>query len=122
MKKFQEFFYVHKAGGWYDYNMRDKAHNFEFFPSIAIPLFTGCYDDLDLEQSARIFDKMETMGVFDHAGGIPTRFYFIISANIFEGYKCVTVPRIFYSADFSQKITFSECSVNFSRKNTAGRN
>lgn len=30
----------------YDYNLQERQHNTDFFPSIAIPLFTGCYDEV----------------------------------------------------------------------------
>lgn len=74
MHTFKKVFYLKNESGWYDYNIKTKKYNLEFFASVATPLFTGCYDELDLEQSAEIFDKMEKMGVFNFAGGIPARF------------------------------------------------
>lgn len=70
---FQKVFYVQKESGWYDFNLKEKMHNFEYYPSMATPLFTRCYHSINLAQSERIFYKMEKMGVFNFAGGIPTR-------------------------------------------------
>ncbi|TMS34048.1 hypothetical protein L596_001708 [Steinernema carpocapsae] len=69
---FQKVFYVKERSGWYDYNLRSKEHNFEFYPSIAIPLFTKCYHSMNHAQSDRLFNKMEQMGVLNYTGGIPT--------------------------------------------------
>ncbi|GMT02889.1 hypothetical protein PENTCL1PPCAC_25063, partial [Pristionchus entomophagus] len=69
---FREVFYKPEAKGWYDYNLQDHEHNTKFFPSIAIPLFTGCYDQLSLTQSGDLLDRMQDMGALDLRGGIPT--------------------------------------------------
>ena len=52
---------------------KTKSHNLNFYPSSFIPLFTHCYHSINLAQSERIFRKMDEMGVFNFAGGIPTR-------------------------------------------------
>lgn len=72
-RAFQKVFYVKKESGWYDYNLKTKSHNLNFYPSSFIPLFTHCYHSINLAQSERIFRKMDEMGVFNFAGGIPTR-------------------------------------------------
>ncbi|KAK0394558.1 hypothetical protein QR680_000804 [Steinernema hermaphroditum] len=69
---FQKVFYVREKSGWYDFNLRSKEHNFQFYPSIAIPLFTKCYHSMNHAQSDRLFNKMEQMGVLNYTGGIPT--------------------------------------------------
>ncbi|PIO77801.1 alpha,alpha-trehalase [Teladorsagia circumcincta] len=69
---FQKIFYVNEAKGWYDYNLRTKQHNTDFYASIAVPLFTQCYEPLSLSKSDDLYDKMEEMGVFNYVGGIPT--------------------------------------------------
>ncbi|KAL7071716.1 hypothetical protein ACQ4LE_009150 [Meloidogyne hapla] len=74
-ENFQKVFFVQhdrETAGWYDYNLRKKDHNKNFYATIAIPLFTRCYHSIDLQQSERIFRTMETAGVFKEPGGIPT--------------------------------------------------
>lgn len=68
-----QVFYVKNESGWYDFNIKTKQHNLNFYASNAVPLFTGCYDKLDLELTSNIFDKMKEMGIFNFVGGIPTR-------------------------------------------------
>ncbi|VDL73542.1 unnamed protein product [Nippostrongylus brasiliensis] len=65
-------FYNHTAGTWYDFNLRTGAHNTGFYPSITVPLFTGCYNSLNQGKSERLFLLMKDLGVFDFPGGIPT--------------------------------------------------
>ncbi|KAK0422621.1 hypothetical protein QR680_007677 [Steinernema hermaphroditum] len=69
---FQKVFYVREKSGWYDYNLRSKEHNFNFYPSIAIPLFTKCYHSMNHAQADRLFNRMAAMGAFNYSGGIPT--------------------------------------------------
>ncbi|VDP10386.1 unnamed protein product [Heligmosomoides polygyrus] len=64
-EKFEKVFWVEKAKGWYDYNLRTQRHNTGFYASMAVPLFTQCYEPDDL------YSKMEEMGVFGYKGGIP---------------------------------------------------
>lgn len=51
-------FYNRTMGAWYDYNMRENRHNTKFYPSIAVPLFTGCYHMLNQQKSERLFKLM----------------------------------------------------------------
>lgn len=37
-----------------------------------MPLFTGCYDEIDERRSARLFEYMKVNGAFNFDGGIPT--------------------------------------------------
>ncbi|KAK6754172.1 hypothetical protein RB195_013276 [Necator americanus] len=65
-------FYNRTAGSWFDYNLRTASHNTAFYPSITVPLFTGCYNSLNQGKSERLFTLMKSIGVFDYPGGIPT--------------------------------------------------
>ncbi|CAI4222949.1 unnamed protein product [Auanema sp. JU1783] len=65
-------FYNETAGTWYDYNLRTNMHNTEFYPTMTVPLFTGCYNTLDQGKSERLYKLMKNMGVFDYQSGIPT--------------------------------------------------
>uniref|UniRef100_A0A7I4YT85 Trehalase n=1 Tax=Haemonchus contortus TaxID=6289 RepID=A0A7I4YT85_HAECO len=65
-------FYNHTAGTWFDYNLRTGAHNAEFYPSITVPLFTGCYNTLNQGKSERLFSLMKSLGVLEYPGGVPT--------------------------------------------------
>uniref|UniRef100_A0A0M3KCT4 Trehalase n=1 Tax=Anisakis simplex TaxID=6269 RepID=A0A0M3KCT4_ANISI len=65
-------FYNKTLGAWFDYNMRTRSHNTEFYPSIAAPLFTGCYHLLNQQLSERVFQLMNNSGVFLYPGGVPT--------------------------------------------------
>ncbi|KJH52159.1 alpha,alpha-trehalase [Dictyocaulus viviparus] len=65
-------FYNHTARSWFDYNLRTKSHNTMFYPSITVPLFTGCYNSLNQGKSERLFSLMKNLGVFKYPGGIPT--------------------------------------------------
>ncbi|KAJ1362105.1 hypothetical protein KIN20_038424 [Parelaphostrongylus tenuis] len=69
--QFEKTFYVDDAKGWYDYNFRTQKHNTDFYASIAVPLFTQCYEPLSLAKSDDLYAKMEEMGVFSYKGGIP---------------------------------------------------
>ncbi|GMR33854.1 hypothetical protein PMAYCL1PPCAC_04049 [Pristionchus mayeri] len=69
---FRDVFYKPEAKGWYDYNLRTRQHNTDFFPSIAIPLFAGCFDQLSMRQSGDLLDRMIEMGALNLTGGIPT--------------------------------------------------
>lgn len=71
--QFQRVFYVKEERGWFDYNLRTKKHNLQFYPSIITPLFTKCYHSLNHRQAEQIFDTMEEKGAFKFLGGIPTR-------------------------------------------------
>ncbi|RCN43155.1 hypothetical protein ANCCAN_10842 [Ancylostoma caninum] len=65
-------FYNSTAGSWFDFNLRTGSHNMAFYPSITVPLFTGCYNTLNQGKSERLFTLMKDIGVFDYPGGIPT--------------------------------------------------
>ncbi|KIH63723.1 alpha,alpha-trehalase [Ancylostoma duodenale] len=56
----------------FDFNLRTGSHNMAFYPSITVPLFTGCYNTLNQGKSERLFTLMKDIGVFDYPGGIPT--------------------------------------------------
>ncbi|KHJ92105.1 alpha,alpha-trehalase [Oesophagostomum dentatum] len=71
--RFEKVFYVEEAKGWYDYNLRSKKHNTEFYASMAAPLYTQCYDPLSTSKTDDLYNKLEEMGVFNFTGGIPTR-------------------------------------------------
>uniref|UniRef100_A0A7E4WAJ8 Trehalase n=1 Tax=Panagrellus redivivus TaxID=6233 RepID=A0A7E4WAJ8_PANRE len=68
---FKKVFYVENEGGWYDYNLRHAKHNYAFYASMAVPLFTQCYDHLDTAQVDKLHDKLSDMHAFDYKG-IPT--------------------------------------------------
>ncbi|CAJ0957592.1 unnamed protein product, partial [Mesorhabditis belari] len=70
--KFRRVFYVPGSKGWYDYNLRTREHNLHFYPSMAVPLFTGCYDRLATRDANQLYDQMSDMGAFNFVGGIPT--------------------------------------------------
>uniref|UniRef100_A0A915CMD4 Trehalase n=1 Tax=Ditylenchus dipsaci TaxID=166011 RepID=A0A915CMD4_9BILA len=72
LTNFQRVFYVKKESGWYDFNMKTGKNNFDFYASVATPLFTRCYHSINLAQSENIFRRMDELGVFNFAGGIPT--------------------------------------------------
>ncbi|KJH47905.1 alpha,alpha-trehalase [Dictyocaulus viviparus] len=71
-EQFEKIFYVNNASGWYDYNLKSKKHNTDFYASIAVPLFTQCYEPLSTVKTNDLYAKMEEMGVFSFKGGIPT--------------------------------------------------
>ncbi|CAD5225903.1 unnamed protein product [Bursaphelenchus okinawaensis] len=54
-KTFEKIFYNETEGAWYDYNIRTEAHNLRVYPSIAVPLFTGCYNRLDESKKCQAF-------------------------------------------------------------------
>ncbi|MFH4973502.1 hypothetical protein AB6A40_000211 [Gnathostoma spinigerum] len=68
----QKVFFNSSIGAWFDYNLQTKAHNTEFYPSVAVPLFAGCYQPLNLAKSQRIYEYMKKVGVFKYPGGVPT--------------------------------------------------
>ncbi|CAJ0604764.1 unnamed protein product [Cylicocyclus nassatus] len=70
-RQFQKVFWVENAKGWFDYNLRTKQHNTDFYASIAAPLFTQCYEPLSTEKADELYDKLEEIGVFSFSGGLP---------------------------------------------------
>ena len=48
-------FYNTTKRGWFDYHVRRKAHNLEFYPSVAVPLFAGCYMPLNVAKAYHLF-------------------------------------------------------------------
>ena len=71
-QSFTKVFYVASRKGWYDYNLRTGAHNTDFFPSNAAPLFAQCYDPLNSQLAVDVYNQMEASGAFGMSGGIPT--------------------------------------------------
>lgn len=47
-------FYNMTEGSWFDYNLRTKSHNVNFYPSMVVPLFGQCYQNLNLDNSQQI--------------------------------------------------------------------
>ncbi|KAI6204877.1 hypothetical protein M3Y94_00728100 [Aphelenchoides besseyi] len=71
-RAFQKVFFVDEEDGWYDYNLRTRKNNIEFYPSNAVPLFTRCYDSLDHLKIERVYDRFKRFGAFSYNSGIPT--------------------------------------------------
>ncbi|VDM24130.1 unnamed protein product [Toxocara canis] len=65
-------FYNESEGAWFDYNIPSKSHSIEFYPSIVVPLFTECYQPLNLAKSHGIVRFMNNSGAFDYPGGVPS--------------------------------------------------
>lgn len=59
MRVIESVFYNDTTGAWHDYNMRLKQHNTAFYSSVAVPLFTNSYLDLDQSKSKRLFQYMK---------------------------------------------------------------
>lgn len=55
-KALNAIFYNDVEKAWFDYNLRTKSHNILFYPTVAVPLFTGCYSTLDYDKSAKVID------------------------------------------------------------------
>ncbi|VBB34086.1 unnamed protein product [Acanthocheilonema viteae] len=70
-KALNAIFYNNVEKAWFDYNLRTKSHNVLFYPTVAIPLFTGCYSMLDFNKVAGVIHFMKRSRVFDYPGGIP---------------------------------------------------
>ncbi|VDD96064.1 unnamed protein product [Enterobius vermicularis] len=68
----QNVFYNDTLGAWFDYDTEKKAHNPNFYPSVVMPLFATCYQEMDLAKPQRVYDYMEKAGAFNYPGGIPT--------------------------------------------------
>uniref|UniRef100_A0AAF5RXL3 Trehalase n=1 Tax=Wuchereria bancrofti TaxID=6293 RepID=A0AAF5RXL3_WUCBA len=70
-KALNAIFYNKLKKAWFDYNLRIKSHNTLFYPTVAMPLFTGCYTMLDYGKSAKVIDFMNKSNVFNYPSGIP---------------------------------------------------
>uniref|UniRef100_A0A914ZQC1 Trehalase n=2 Tax=Parascaris univalens TaxID=6257 RepID=A0A914ZQC1_PARUN len=68
----QYVFYNESEGAWFDYSIPKRSHNIEFYPSSAIPLFTGCYQPLNLAKSHAIVRFMNISRAFEFPGGVPS--------------------------------------------------
>lgn len=55
----QNVFYNDTLGAWFDYDTEKKAHNPNFYPSVVMPLFATCYQEMDLAKPQRVYDYME---------------------------------------------------------------
>ena len=92
-------FYIANSSGWYldhstpnsitysrfDYNLKSRSHNVDFYLSTAVPLFTQCYDVLNTGMTEGVYNMMQRNGVFNFAG-LPTRFVeYLGSMNSFLG-------------------------------------
>jgi len=71
MRVIERIFYNETTGAWHDYNMRLKQHNTAFYSSVAVPLFTNSYLDLDQTKSERLFQYMKDVGAFSYPNGVP---------------------------------------------------
>uniref|UniRef100_A0A8R1TJI9 Trehalase n=1 Tax=Onchocerca volvulus TaxID=6282 RepID=A0A8R1TJI9_ONCVO len=67
-----QIFYNNTEGAWFDYNLRTKSHNLNFYPSIAVPLFGECYQPLNQARPQKIVNFLNKTGVYDYPGGVPT--------------------------------------------------
>ncbi|KAE9553557.1 hypothetical protein FO519_003250 [Halicephalobus sp. NKZ332] len=72
---FQNVFYLPQEGAWFDYNLRTGSHNTNFYASMAVPLFTGCYHSLDSLQTEKLYNRMANSGAFQFSGGVPTSLF-----------------------------------------------
>ncbi|VDN91516.1 unnamed protein product, partial [Brugia pahangi] len=70
-KALNAIFYNKLKKAWFDYNFRIKSHNTLFYPTVAMPLFTGCYTMLDYGKSTKVIDFMNESNVFNYPSGIP---------------------------------------------------
>ncbi|PAV65554.1 hypothetical protein WR25_00833 [Diploscapter pachys] len=64
----RDLFYNSTEGSWFDYNLRTKAHNIDFYPTNGFPLFTECYDVLDFKIAERFYSYMERVGAVNYTG------------------------------------------------------
>ncbi|EFO15755.1 trehalase [Loa loa] len=71
-KTLNAIFYNDVQKAWFDYNLRTKSHNVLFYPTVAMPLFTGCYTMLNHDKSLKVINFMNRSHVFDYPSGIPT--------------------------------------------------
>uniref|UniRef100_A0A0R3RLU0 Trehalase n=1 Tax=Elaeophora elaphi TaxID=1147741 RepID=A0A0R3RLU0_9BILA len=71
-KALNAIFYNDVEKAWFDYNLRTKSHNTLFYPTVAIPLFTGCYETLDYSKSVKVIEFMKRSRVLDYPSGIPS--------------------------------------------------
>ncbi|KAL3106494.1 hypothetical protein niasHT_011871 [Heterodera trifolii] len=76
LEDFKSLFYKKEHGIWYDFNFESGTPNEAYYGSATVPLFTRCYDTIDLSAAVRMFDRM---GHFDndkklirHPFGVPT--------------------------------------------------
>ncbi|KAL3095519.1 hypothetical protein niasHS_004125 [Heterodera schachtii] len=58
LEDFKSLFYKKEHGIWYDFNFESGTPNEAYYGSAAVPLFTHCYDTIDLSAAVRIFDRM----------------------------------------------------------------
>uniref|UniRef100_F1KU03 Trehalase n=1 Tax=Ascaris suum TaxID=6253 RepID=F1KU03_ASCSU len=72
METFKEVFYDEDEGAWYDFYLPSGIHNDAAFPSMAIPLFTQCYDRLDYEMGRNVLHTLQRRGLLQFPGGVPT--------------------------------------------------
>uniref|UniRef100_A0A1I8B5J3 Trehalase n=1 Tax=Meloidogyne hapla TaxID=6305 RepID=A0A1I8B5J3_MELHA len=71
--------------GWYDYNLETKENNIHFYASMAVPLFTQCYDTKEEPNvPERIYNTMKNYGVFEKANG-SADFYGVQTSTVVSG-------------------------------------
>uniref|UniRef100_A0A915PKZ4 Trehalase n=1 Tax=Setaria digitata TaxID=48799 RepID=A0A915PKZ4_9BILA len=57
---------------WLDYNIRDKSHNTLYYLATAMPLFTKCHAELDIDISNKFIEFMNRFHVLEYPNGVPT--------------------------------------------------
>uniref|UniRef100_A0A158Q6B7 Trehalase n=1 Tax=Dracunculus medinensis TaxID=318479 RepID=A0A158Q6B7_DRAME len=62
-RSMRSVFYDKKKGVWLDYNLRTERLNSEFYGYIAVPLFTKCYQQLNLRKSFQIVEFMNAFNL-----------------------------------------------------------
>ncbi len=65
-------FYNATLGSWFDYSLQLRRQNTAYYLSMAAPLFTGCYRQLDEQISQRLYRAMGLFGALKYPGGVPT--------------------------------------------------
>uniref|UniRef100_A0AC35F053 Trehalase n=1 Tax=Panagrolaimus sp. PS1159 TaxID=55785 RepID=A0AC35F053_9BILA len=71
-KAFDTVFYNETFGLWFDYNLRTKNHNTEFYSTLITPLFVGMIDDEDINVPLRMYRFFNKSGAFKFHGGVPS--------------------------------------------------
>uniref|UniRef100_A0AC34FJB2 Trehalase n=1 Tax=Panagrolaimus sp. ES5 TaxID=591445 RepID=A0AC34FJB2_9BILA len=68
-KSVHAVFYNETEKMWLDYNTKNKSHNPTFYATLATPLFTNCYNNLDQAKAEGVFKFFNRSHAFDYPGG-----------------------------------------------------
>ncbi|VDK35773.1 unnamed protein product, partial [Gongylonema pulchrum] len=68
---FEAVFFDTSEGAWFDLNYKTGEHYDDAYPSLAVPLFTECYQALNSAMMVDVLETLQRKGLLQFPGGVP---------------------------------------------------